>query len=89
MTAPIASGWSGCRMGFAPTRKRRLCSAHTHNRHQDIANKQLEASAYQCTQLTWYDGPLGIDVQRRQFLYVLGGAAVAWPHSKQTQEGLE
>src|SRR6202140_2791300 len=34
MTAPIASGWSGCRMGFAPTGKRRLCTAHTHNRHR-------------------------------------------------------
>jgi hypothetical protein len=28
MTAPIASGWSGCRVGFAPTGKRRLCTAH-------------------------------------------------------------
>src|ERR1700720_3435941 len=28
MTAPIASGWSGCRVGFAPTGKRRGCSAH-------------------------------------------------------------
>ena len=34
MTAPIASGWSGCRMGFAPTGKRRLCTAHTQNGHQ-------------------------------------------------------
>src|SRR6202166_4274327 len=33
MTAPIASGWSGCRMGFAPTGKRRLCTAHTRNGH--------------------------------------------------------
>ena len=33
MTAPIASGWSGCRMGFAPTGKRRLCTAHTQNGH--------------------------------------------------------
>jgi hypothetical protein len=32
MTAPIASGWSGCRVGFAPTGKRRLCSAHTQSR---------------------------------------------------------
>src|SRR5258708_36527587 len=31
MTAPIASGWSGCRVGFAPTGKRRLCTAHTLN----------------------------------------------------------
>jgi len=33
MTAPIASGWSGCRMGFAPTGKRRLCTAHTQPGH--------------------------------------------------------
>src|SRR5450631_2807401 len=29
MTAPIASGWSGCRVGLAPTGKRRLSTAHT------------------------------------------------------------
>ena len=34
MTAPIASGWSGCRVGLAPTGKRRLVTAHTHLRHQ-------------------------------------------------------
>jgi len=28
MTAPIASGWSDCRVGFSPTGKRRLCTAH-------------------------------------------------------------
>src|SRR5207249_3107076 len=33
MTAPIASGWSGCRVGFAPTGKRRLVTAHTHSGH--------------------------------------------------------
>ena len=32
MTAPIASGWSGCRVGFAPTGKRRLITAHTQTR---------------------------------------------------------
>jgi hypothetical protein len=31
MTAPIASGWSGCRVGLAPTGKRRLCTAHAKN----------------------------------------------------------
>src|ERR1700716_4281469 len=31
MTAPIASGWSDRRVGLAPTGKRRLCTAHTHN----------------------------------------------------------
>src|SRR5215216_732863 len=29
MTAPVASGWSGCRVGLAPTGKRRLSTAHT------------------------------------------------------------
>src|SRR5437762_8366275 len=33
MTAPIASGWSGCRVGLAPTGKRRLCTAHAKGRH--------------------------------------------------------
>ena len=33
MTAPIASGWSGCRVGLAPTGKRRLYTAHTQGRH--------------------------------------------------------
>src|SRR5512132_1456826 len=27
MTAPVASGWSGCRVGLAPTGKRRLVTA--------------------------------------------------------------
>ena len=29
MTAPVASGWSGCRVGLAPTGKRPLVTAHT------------------------------------------------------------
>src|SRR5258706_15977090 len=33
MTAPIASGWSGRRVGLAPTGKRRLCTAHTQPGH--------------------------------------------------------
>jgi hypothetical protein len=33
VTAPIASGWSGCRVGLAPTGKRRLFTAHTQSRH--------------------------------------------------------
>src|SRR5438552_12115105 len=32
MTAPIASGWSDCRVGFAPTGKRRLVTAHANYR---------------------------------------------------------
>ena len=31
IAAPVASGWSGCRVGFAPTGKRRLFTAHANN----------------------------------------------------------
>jgi hypothetical protein len=33
IAAPVASGWSGCRVGLTPTGKRRLSTAHTHSRH--------------------------------------------------------
>src|SRR5262245_46722408 len=39
MPAPIASGWSGCRVGLAPTGKRRLVTAHTRSR-RDIGLRQ-------------------------------------------------
>ena len=35
MTAPIASGWSGCRVGLAPTGKRRLFTAHRQSGYCD------------------------------------------------------
>src|SRR5262249_32675805 len=34
IAAPVASGWSGCRGGLAPTGKRRLCTAHTRYGHR-------------------------------------------------------
>jgi hypothetical protein len=39
MTAPIASGWSGCRVGLAPTGKRRLSTAHARMRSLQISDK--------------------------------------------------
>ena len=33
IAAPVASGWSGCRVGFAPTGKRRLFTAHARSGH--------------------------------------------------------
>jgi hypothetical protein len=33
IAAPVASGWSGCRAGLAPTGKRRLVTAHTQSGH--------------------------------------------------------
>jgi hypothetical protein len=42
MTAPIASGWSGCRVGLAPTGKRRLFTAHGRSGHcADIIDPTL------------------------------------------------
>src|SRR3984957_2071591 len=37
MTAPVASGWSVRRVGFAPTGKRRLVTAHTSSGHCIVA----------------------------------------------------
>jgi hypothetical protein len=34
IAAPVASGWSGCRVGFAPTGKRRLLTAHARCGHR-------------------------------------------------------
>jgi len=36
IAAPVASGWSGCRVGFAPTGKRRLVTAHGTSGHQAL-----------------------------------------------------
>jgi hypothetical protein len=41
MTAPVASGWSGCRMGLAPTGKRRLVTAHTIEQTFDARSRLL------------------------------------------------
>jgi hypothetical protein len=37
MTAPVASGWSGRRVGFTPTGKRRLFTAHATNGRRAIS----------------------------------------------------
>ena len=41
IAAPVASGWSGCRVGLAPTGKRRLVTAHTQRRHFEIASASV------------------------------------------------
>src|SRR5712664_1953361 len=49
MTAPVASGWSGCRVGLAPTGKRRLSTAHAKSRHptRQKSNQPTFGSAMQ------------------------------------------
>src|SRR6202022_1307499 len=51
MTAPIASGWSDCRVGLAPTGKRRLVTAHTHYGHF-IATVELFTGIFSMSLMT-------------------------------------
>src|SRR5450432_2977020 len=40
MAAPVASGWSICRVGLAPTGKRRLFTAHTYSGHRPTKERR-------------------------------------------------
>src|SRR4051795_8178639 len=54
--APVASGWSGCRVGLAPTGKRRLVTAHTRSRrHADTADPR--------SWTTWPSGAVRISIE--------------------------
>jgi hypothetical protein len=53
MTAPVASGWSVCRVGLAPTGKRRLITAHTQSGHGMGATNSR--SAYSTADQAAYD----------------------------------
>ena len=44
IAAPVASGWSDCRVGLSPTGKRRLSTAHTHLCHSTINFAALHGS---------------------------------------------
>jgi hypothetical protein len=48
MTAPVASGWSGCRVGLTPTGKRRLSTAHTRCRPQACRGARLHGRPHRC-----------------------------------------
>src|ERR1700730_15413040 len=74
MTAPIASGWRGCRVGLAPTGKRRLVTAHTHFGHptawtcaENLLTLGLRASG------------AGLAMKRREVMRLIGGAAAILP----------
>src|SRR6266481_3408912 len=45
MTAPVASGWSGCRVGLAPTGKRRLFTAHAKSGHHHRGRARVREHA--------------------------------------------
>src|SRR4029453_16424681 len=70
MTAPVASGWSGCRVGLAPTGKRRLFTAHTQNGHTPvtIARPKADARAVETNpSVSNSAGRLGDPIQRDTF----------------------
>src|SRR5258707_4604038 len=46
IAAPVASGWSGCRVGFAPTGKRRLFTAHARTRLEPRRLRHGDAHAH-------------------------------------------
>src|SRR5712672_3875492 len=46
IAAPVASGWSVCRVGLAPTGKRRLSTAHANTRHPNICELDLEGTSF-------------------------------------------
>ena len=51
IAAPVASGWSGCRVGLAPTGKRRLVTAHTHGGHRaPVAHRSRRQWPPRCAQ---------------------------------------
>ena len=47
MTAPVASGWSGCRAGLAPTGKRRLSTAHGLSGHARVMSTRPRQPEHQ------------------------------------------
>ena len=56
MTAPVASGWSGCRVGLAPTGKRRLVTAHTssgHSKNGTLKKKDRHAAVFPNLNSRW------------------------------------
>src|SRR3989442_14245421 len=58
MTAPIASGLSGCRVGLAPTGKRRLCTAHANCRRTTFADDAAGESKRIVLGSRWLGGTL-------------------------------
>src|ERR1700736_6539221 len=48
IAAPVASGWSSCRVGLTPTGKRRLCTAHARRRHRRTSSRHTRNRAFHC-----------------------------------------
>jgi hypothetical protein len=58
MTAPVASGWSGCRVGLTPTGKRRLFTAHTLSRQ--MVEREVHTINRQYLRIDRYHGAISV-----------------------------
>src|SRR5437879_8706592 len=54
IAAPVASGWSGCRVGLTPTGKRRLSTAPTHCGQKAGSKSRIAARPLTCFALIRY-----------------------------------
>src|SRR5258705_709038 len=57
IAAPVASGWSGCRVGLAPTGKRRLVTAHTRSGVIGPTGTRSVLGSPQLGDRTWWQYP--------------------------------
>src|SRR5258708_9601618 len=67
IAAPVASGWSVCRVGLAPTGKRRLVTAHTLNGPPTVWTTPKKSLTLASRALG-----AGLVVKRREFILLVG-----------------
>jgi hypothetical protein len=73
MTAPVASGWSGCRVGLKPAGKRRLATEHTPSRHYQAGAALLMSRATAsgaCRDLSRYNFSIPFSAGRERGVFV-------------------
>ena len=85
IAAPVASGWSGCRVGFAPTGKRRLFTAHANGRRCLI---WLAASIPTANTVTFrrpYGCSYSVTIRRKQCHISETADRAPWSRTRRTE----